>query len=349
MIKKVSIIITILILCGACSRIFNDEVDLKNELNKTLTNLGYSEESINIIENFKKENQDLFIKEYSAELEELINTDGIKEEDINLFLDYKLDVETYCYLKNNNILTSDNIALLKTFKKDKYFILNNLKQYIQYKDLYNTTRLVIEYVNTKAYLKPYIQYRMSDVTKGIYMIASKIYYLYQYVPTNIVDVEDNYKTLSSSPKMVKEAYDAFKKMSDAGSKEELKIKIASGYRSYDHQKIIYEDYLKKDPQSLVDTYSSRPGFSDHQIGLSCDIWANNETFEGFSFTKESAWLKENAYKYGFILRYPNSKDYITGYMYESWHYRYVGLEAAKEIHDNNITFDEYYAYYIENN
>ena len=313
-----------------------------------LTSLGYNEESVKKIESFTLETQELFTKEYNKQLDELIKTNGISEDDIKPFLDLDFDVETYCYLKEHNLLTEDGLKVYNTYKEDKYFILNNLEFYIKYKDAYDTVRKVVEYVNTKAYLKPYMQYRMSDTTKGIYMIASKVYYLYHYVPENIVDVEKDYRTSTSAPQLVKEAYEAFKRMSDAGASKGLKIKVTSGYRSYDSQKKIYEGYLKKDPQEFVDTYSSRPGFSDHQIGLSCDVWADNKTFEGFAATKESAWLKENAYKYGFIMRYPFGKDYITGYMYESWHYRYVGLEAAKEIHDNNITFDEYYAYYVEN-
>ena len=348
MIKRTLVILIILILCGSCSRIFKSEENKEDGFKTILKSLGYSEDTIKLANNFSEDNKNLLLKEYNKELDTLLSFEGISEEDIKVFQILDIDASTYCYLRKHNMLSSENIKLIEDFKKDKYFILENTELYIKYKDNYKSIREVVEYVNTKSYKAQYIQYVMSDITKGIHMIASKIYYLYHYEPDNLVDVDDDYKMPSSSPTMVQEAYEAFKKMSDAASSKGLKIKVTSGYRSYDYQKRIYEGYLKKDPQEFVDTYSSRPGFSDHQIGLSCDVWADNKTFEEFSFTKESAWLKENAYKYGFIMRYPYGKDYITGYMYESWHYRYVGKEAAKEIHDNDITFDEYYAYYIEN-
>ena len=91
-----------------------------------------------------------------------------------------------------------------------------------------------------------------------------------------------------------------------------------------------------------------PGYSEHQTGLAFDVMTSTSTTETFENTKEYEWLKNNAYKYGFILRYPKDKEDITGYAYESWHYRYVGKEIAKKIKEENITYDEYYAYYIEN-
>ena len=130
-------------------------------------------------------------------------------------------------------------------------------------------------------------------------------------------------------------------------KENLNIRIISAYRSYDYQESLYERYLKTDKQEIVDTYSARPGFSEHHTGLAIDVDNEKLGFDKFYLTKEFNWMQNNAYKYGFILRYPKDKEYLTGYSYESWHYRYVGLEIAKYIQENNITFDEYYAYYLE--
>ena len=94
-------------------------------------------------------------------------------------------------------------------------------------------------------------------------------------------------------------------------------------------------------------YSARPGYSEHQTGLVIDIDNYNDDYENFDKTKEFEWMNNNSYKYGFILRYPKGKTDITGYDYESWHYRYVGKEIAKYIYENNITFDEYYAKFID--
>ena len=105
--------------------------------------------------------------------------------------------------------------------------------------------------------------------------------------------------------------------------------------------------VRIDGVEAADTYSARPGFSEHQLGYSIDL-TNGESvpFEEFHNTKEYEWLKDNAYKYGFILRYPKDKEYITGYIFEPWHIRYVGYDIAKYIYENNITYEEYYAYFI---
>ena len=97
----------------------------------------------------------------------------------------------------------------------------------------------------------------------------------------------------------------------------------------------------------ADLKAARPGYSEHQTGLALDITTRLAEDEEFVNTEEFSWLKENAHKYGFILRYPEGKENITGYSYEPWHYRYVGIDVATKIYNENITFDEYYAYYIE--
>ena len=124
--------------------------------------------------------------------------------------------------------------------------------------------------------------------------------------------------------------------------------VNSSYRSYKDQDEIYKSFKTVSLQ-YADSYAARPGFSEHQTGLALDITSlEHKSQKEFKESVEYKWLKDNCYKYGFILRYPENKEHITGYNTESWHFRYVGNEAAKIIHDENITFDEYYAYYIEN-
>ena len=93
--------------------------------------------------------------------------------------------------------------------------------------------------------------------------------------------------------------------------------------------------------------SARAGHSEHQTGLAIDIADLSLDYDNFEITKEFKWVKENAHKYGFIMRYPKGKFHITGFKYEPWHYRYVGIDVAKKIKEAGITFDEYYAYYVE--
>ena len=140
----------------------------------------------------------------------------------------------------------------------------------------------------------------------------------------------------------------FEKMATAALKENYRIRAISAYRSYQYQKGLYDSYQKQDGTSKADTYSARPGYSEHQTGLVVDIDNEKVDYSNFETTEEFNWMQENAYKYGFILRFPKDKVNETGYIYESWHYRYVGKDIAKYIHKNNISFEEYYAQFIEN-
>ena len=104
----------------------------------------------------------------------------------------------------------------------------------------------------------------------------------------------------------------------------------------------------QDGKDEADTYSSRAGHSDHQTGLAIDVSDGDTPYTSFGETDEFRWMQDNAYLYGFILRFPEGKENITGYQYESWHYRYVGVDIATYIHENNITFEEYYEMFIAN-
>ena len=134
---------------------------------------------------------------------------------------------------------------------------------------------------------------------------------------------------------------AFNSMQKDASKEGLNLYIPSGYRSYYTQKTLYNNYVARDGVANADTYSARAGHSEHQTGLAFDL---NTIDESFANTKEGKWVSDNCYKYGLILRYPKGKENITGYMYESWHLRYVGVELATKLYNNGnwITLEEYY-------
>jgi len=141
-----------------------------------------------------------------------------------------------------------------------------------------------------------------------------------------------------------EAKEQFDKMQADASKSGINIYIVSGYRSYTVQNQVYHNYKLNDPNG-ADTYSARPGYSEHQTGLAADLNSASASAH-FENAKEYAWLAENAHKYGFILRYPKGKEWITGYIFEPWHWRYVGVKVAGNIKNLDITFDEYYAIYL---
>ena len=146
----------------------------------------------------------------------------------------------------------------------------------------------------------------------------------------------------------KECMEAFVKMAKDAEALGYHIRAISTYRTYDYQKKLYENYAKKDGIEKADTYSARPGFSEHHTGLAIDIDNIKLSYDNFENTNEFNWIKDNAYKYGFILRYPKDNT-ITGYIYEPWHYRYVGIDIATYIYNHQITFDEYYYEFIEKN
>lgn len=141
-----------------------------------------------------------------------------------------------------------------------------------------------------------------------------------------------------------EARTAFENMKTDASKEGIYLNAFSTYRSYWSQNRIYENYVANYGQDPTDTFSAKPGFSEHQTGLAFDIGGADRSLwaeENFKYTQEAEWLKNNCTKYGFILRYPEGKEWITGYMHESWHFRYVGVEHSKNFENSDLTLEEY--------
>lgn len=133
------------------------------------------------------------------------------------------------------------------------------------------------------------------------------------------------------------------------------VKVSNGYRSYETQNMLFEgykseerarypDYTEEEIEALVLTYSLRPGTSEHQSGLCVDMHNQLSTDISFAGTKAAIWLEENCYRFGFILRYPEDKEDITTVMFEPWHFRFVGREAATEMHDLGMCLEEYCAY-----
>ncbi len=131
---------------------------------------------------------------------------------------------------------------------------------------------------------------------------------------------------------------AFEKLSAAAEKEGLDIYAASDYRTYQFQVTVYNSMVKGYSKEYADNYSARPGHSEHQTGYTIDC---NDINNDFAETDEGKWLAEHCWEYGFILRYPLGKEHITGYSYESWHIRYVGVEHAKAIWEQGLTLEEY--------
>lgn len=141
-----------------------------------------------------------------------------------------------------------------------------------------------------------------------------------------------------NPGLNKEMMMWYDKMYEEAKKEGLKLDIVSGFRSYLKQRKEYLGYVKKVGKVKADTFSAKPGHSEHQTGLALDILDDTDNFID---SKEAIWLAKNAHKFGFIIRYPKERTHITGYKYEPWHIRYVGVKHAKRIFNKRITLEEY--------
>ena len=279
----------------------------------------------------------------------IINNKNFKEENMSEYMDYakEYSADGIVELVNNygkELKDERTVNLMK----EKYYIHEYLNRYLSYLDIYPKLDYseVVRNVNCNLDKVYYEDVSEADTSKGMYTLVNKFYYLTdKYESNDIVSVKNKYTKYSA--KLNKDAYEAFKKMADDMAKEDLTIKITTGYRNYNFQKTLYNNYVESDGVKAADTYSARPGYSEHQLGYSADI-TNGDlvSFDEFENTEEFKWLQKNAYKYGFILRFPKGKDDLTGYIYESWHYRYVGKDVAKYIHENDITYEEYYAYFL---
>jgi D-alanyl-D-alanine carboxypeptidase len=124
----------------------------------------------------------------------------------------------------------------------------------------------------------------------------------------------------------------------------VELKMTTAYRSYDFQKILYDSYVSREGEAAANKYSAKPGQSEHQTGLAADVSSPSVDYQlsnDYGRTAEGKWLAENAHRFGFIIRFPEGKEEITGYQHEPWHIRYVGRAAAKEIYERNLTLEEF--------
>lgn len=168
-----------------------------------------------------------------------------------------------------------------------------------------------------------------------------------YVPEDLVPLTD-VPTVLSNPEvnqLRKVAYEALKDLFTAAKEEGYELHARSGYRSYYTQASLYASYVENYGKDAADKYSAKPGQSEHQTGLSMDITCEAVNYRLdtiFGDTEEGKWVAENAHRYGFIIRYPKGKEEITGYAYEPWHIRYLGVDLAEKVYESGLTLEEYF-------
>lgn len=236
------------------------------------------------------------------------------------------------------------------FSKLSYYKNENLNRYKDYQT--NNPDLSIEDIVTRVNLnldkEVYTDTIPSTNLNTNYLLVNKFNYLdSNYIPNNLELLDNSYA--KSGIYLVKEAKDNIERLISDAKNDGMNIRVISAYRSYSYQKNLYNNYIKSDGVKMADTYSARPGYSEHQTGLVIDVTRAFDDFNNFENTDEYNWMLENASNYGFILRYPKDKDDITTYSFEAWHYRYLGVELAQKIKASNLTFDEYYVRYLESN
>ena len=321
---------------------------IKHKLYKSIKDLEYNKSLDKIIEsnNYKDENYDKYLSinyyesdKYSESVNKFIEL-GYSTEEINSIINHgeAKDIDEFAsheYVENISKILAKDYAKVRLV--DRY-LAYQYENFCAWPD-------ANYYVGLNFDLEPFTElstYNTYDLT----MLVNKYHSVTSdYDPGELTTLSLDYSR-DGDAKLVPEVAEAFIKMADDAKKDGLILKARSAYRSYQDQQSLWDNYAKSYSKERLYALVAKPGFSEHQTGLALDVMASNGQAT-FSTTKEYLWLKDNCYKYGFIHRYPDGKSDITGYDIESWHYRYVGVEAATKINEENITLEEYYMYYVE--
>lgn len=335
----------------------------------SLTRLGYSKEAArNILFQFKKEYV-LSVGENKT-LNAAFESDDYNEKYLDQYS--KIDYQNQKYLiKNINTLikkgySNDNISMILAHgsdqdvtefaKRDKinyleeffslpYAKLSNYDRYVDYSNETGeddeTTVLAVNLdMDKENYEDPIIVKKFStDMLVNKHRSLTKA-----FEPEDLVSIDEKY-AVDDTQAGSRIAVNAFIQMYKAAKKEGYGLVINSSYRSYEDQEETCDTYRELYGENYVKNYVAMPGFSEHQTGLSFDIGSTDTNV--FADSDEYEWVQENAHKYGFIQRFPTKYESITGFRAEPWHYRYVGKKIATYIYENDISFEEYYALFLD--
>ena len=335
----------------------------------SLTRLGYSKEAArNILFQFKKEYV-LSVGENKT-LNAAFESDDYNEKYLDQY--FKIDYQNQKHLiKNINTLikkgySNDNISMILAHgsdqdvtefaKRDKinyleeffslpYAKLSNYDRYVDYSNETGeddeTTVLAVNLdMDKENYEDPIVVKKFStDMLVNKHRSLTK-----DFEPEDLVSIDEKY-AVDDTQAGSRIAVNAFIQMYKAAKKEGYGLVINSSYRSYEDQEETCDTYRELYGENYVKNYVAMPGFSEHQTGLSFDIGSTDTNV--FADSDEYEWVQENAHKYGFIQRFPTKYESITGFRAEPWHYRYVGKKIATYIYENDISFEEYYALFLD--
>ena len=303
-------------------------------LNEAFSSPDYIEENLDHYKNIKYVKQNYFISNINTLIEK-----GYSNRNINLIFAHGNGEDVREFAKR------DKVRYLEEFFSVSYAKLRNYDRYVKYSDETgeddDVTVLIVNLdLDKENYVDPIIVKEFSTT-----MLVNKHRQLQEdFEPDNLVKISEPYAS-DNDLLGSREAVDAFKLMYKAAKDEGFGIVINSAYRSYKDQEETCNTYRNLYGDNYVNKYVARPGFSEHQTGLGFDI--GSTTTNVFKNSKEYQWMEDNAYKYGFILRFPQKWVIYTGFNPEPWHYRYVGKEISTYIHEHNIPFEEYYAMFLD--
>lgn len=346
--KKGRILVALILLIGIITLAFN----ANNIIHYIrLSNLNYSKNSIKLIND-----NGLEIDKYSKTLDNIIDTKHFNKDK----LDYYLEID---YREEENFLDNVNKLINLGYNPEE---INTIYAKVDNKDLilnstYNEN--ILNILNSDYYkkenLERYLNYNSDNIVLDVNMyldydfythdieinnvdnlvIVNKYYKLDKNYEPELVKINTKY-AINERQLLTKDAKDAFEKMCEDARKDNIYLYSGSAYRSYSYQNTLYNNRVKSDGIEYANKTAAKAGYSEHQTGLAIDVLNGSYQYLD-SDDKEYEWLIENSYKYGFILRYPKNKEYITGYTYEPWHFRYLTTEIATELNEKNITYEEY--------
>ena len=309
--------------------------EYSDTLNAAFKSKYYKDANLDSYSKIKYQDQKNIIKNINTLIDK-----GYSNSNISLILAHGNDDDVSEFAKR------DKIKYLEEFYSLSYAKLKYYDRYVKYssetgEDEETTVLFVNLSMDTDDYVNP-----VKTSAFSIDMLVNKHYKLDEdFVPDDLVEFDQEYCN-DEVQEGNREAVVAFKNMYEAAKKEGLGLVINSSYRSYQDQENICNTFKDLYGEGYVTKYVALPGFSEHQTGLAFDIGSTSSKV--FAESKEYEWMKENAYKYGFILRFTKANAYITGFRSEPWHYRYVGKKIAKYIYENDISLEEYYAEFLDN-
>ena len=312
------------------------EVSLYDEYERYLTinkDMKYAKVVENVDSIFKNDVPKLKSLDYSEKLIWNLLEEGATQEDFQYLIDHKYtasDIEPY--------------------RKVEGYKLQNLEGYMNAYNTYKNYNYAVCIPNYPFIIssngEPETKYTITNPSNLLTLVKKGFYLPEDYEP-ELVDPEIPVAPDCQNPKMTKETSDALTKMYKAAKQEGLELVVNSAYRSYQTQVETMADFVARYNTQYANEYVAQPGASEHQTGLGVDL-TSQSVVEGkritFGDTEEYRWVIKNCARFGFIIRFEDGTDGITGIAHEPWHLRYVGEDVAKEIQKNGWTFEEYCLY-----